>query len=309
MAGEIIDGKAIAKEIKGEVKKEALEFASKTGRPPCLTVILVGENPASEIYVRNKVKSCKKADIKSENIELAASVGEEDLLAEIDRLNGADEVDGILVQLPLPDDIDESKVISRIDPRKDVDGFHPENVGKLVIGSHQLAPCTPSGIIEALLRHRIEIEGARAVIVGRSNIVGKPLALMLLHRHATVTLCHSRTRDLPGVCSEADILVAAMGRPAFIGPEFVKEGAAVIDVGINRIEDRTEAERLFGDDPDMMEEMDRKGRLLVGDVHFSKVSKKAGAITPVPGGVGPLTIAMLLKNTLKAAFSRAGIRQ
>ena len=309
MTAEIIDGKAIAKEIKAEVRKETDQFTSMRGRAPSLSVILAGDNPASEIYVRNKVKSCKKAGITSSTIDLPSSVEEKELLEEIDRLNDSDDIDAILVQLPLPAGIDQAEVLSRVDPVKDVDAFHPENVGKLSIGAYHLAPCTPSGIIEALDRHRIEIEGSRAVIVGRSNIVGKPVALLLLHRNATVTMCHSRTRDLPEVCSEADILISAIGRPAFIRSHFVKEGSTVIDVGINRIEEREQVEALYADDPDMLRKFEEKGTVLVGDVHFKEVLPKAGAITPVPGGVGPLTIAMLLKNTLKAARRRAGISQ
>lgn len=284
MDGRKIDGKAISQRIRDEIKEDVALFKSRHGRQPCLAVALVGEDPASSIYVRMKGRACEEAGIKSVQHTLPADTPEDYLLGLIDDMNGNDTVDGILVQLPLPPHIDEDAVIERIAPGKDVDGFHPVNVGKLVIGHETFYPCTPHGIIKILEHEGIEIKGKRAVIIGRSNIVGKPLSLMLLKEHATVTICHSRTVDLPSVAKEGDILVAAIGKAHMVGKEMVKEGAVVIDVGVNRLPD---------------------GKV-VGDVIFEDVVNIARKITPVPGGVGPMTITMLLSNTLKAAKQHAG---
>lgn len=300
----LLDGRALAAEIRAEVK-EAVERRTAAGRrPPGIAVILVGSDPASTVYVGSKEKAARAAGFSSRKIELPETSSEEEILAVIDRLNADPEVDGFLVQLPLPKGISERKVVERVAPEKDVDGFHPLNVGRLWLGQDTLAPATPSGIIEMLERSGIELEGRRAVIVGRSAIVGKPMAALLLARNATVTLCHSRTRDLPAVCREADVLVAALGRPAAIGPEHVKEGAVVVDVGINRISDRAEVERLYPGHAKRLATLEKRGSTLVGDVDFTRVAAKASAITPVPGGVGPLTVAMLLANTLKACERR-----
>lgn len=275
----IIDGKQIAQEIKSEVK-EAVEEIRKQGVAPGLAVVLVGENPASQVYVRQKEKACEEVGIVSYKYELSEETTEEKLLSVVAELNADEKVHGILVQLPLPEQLDEKRVIEAISPAKDVDGFHPINMGRLLTGEPEFVPCTPQGVIELIERSGFEIRGQKAVIVGRSNIVGKPVAILLLMRHATITMCHTRTRDLAGETRQADILVVAAGRPGVITGEMVKEGVIVIDVGINRV----------------------KGKL-VGDVDFETVSKKAKAITPVPGGVGPMTVAMLMKNTLKAAKS------
>ncbi len=278
MSAKILDGKQIAKEVREDIKKEVEALKAK-GIEPGLAVVLVGENPASQVYVRNKHKSCGEVGIYSEVHRLPAETTQDELLALIDKLNNDQKIHGILVQLPVPDHIDEKAVIDAIALEKDVDGFHPANVGNLVIGDDCYYPCTPHGCMVMLEKAGIDPKGKKAVVVGRSNIVGKPVSMMLLAKHATVTICHSRTRDLAKECREADILVAAVGRPEMITGDMVKEGAVVIDVGINRTED---------------------GKL-VGDVHFDSVKEKAGWITPVPGGVGPMTITMLLLNTLEAA--------
>jgi methylenetetrahydrofolate dehydrogenase (NADP+)/methenyltetrahydrofolate cyclohydrolase len=273
----IIDGKKIAQEVRNEVKKEVEELR-KEGVTPGLAVILVGENPASLVYVRQKEKACEEVGIVSYKYSLPEEATEEKLLSVVDELNGEEKVHGILVQLPLPKHLDEKKVIEKISPEKDVDGFHPLNMGRLFVGEPSFVPCTPRGVIELIERSGFEIKGKKAVIVGRSNIVGKPVAVLLLMRHATITVCHTRTKDLATETREADILVVAAGRPRIITGEMVKEGAIVIDVGINRVDGK-----------------------LVGDVDFDSVSPKVSAITPVPGGVGPMTVAMLMKNTLEAA--------
>ncbi len=273
----IIDGKAIARDIRNEIKVKVDELKAQ-GKQPGLAVVLVGEDPASQTYVRSKERACHEVGMYSEVYRLSAETTEEELLTMIDQLNANEKIHGILVQLPLPKHIEEKKVIDRINPGKDVDGFHPINVGDLFTDTARFVACTPRGCVELLDRMGVEIKGKKAVIVGRSNIVGKPVALLLLHRHATVTICHSRTQDLQKECLDADILVAAVGRPQMITADMVKEGAVVIDVGINRLAD---------------------GRL-VGDVDFESVKEKAGMVTPVPGGVGPMTIAMLLLNTLEA---------
>lgn len=278
MTAKIIDGKAIAAQMEEEMKVEVAELTA-SGTQPGLAVVLVGEDPASKVYVGRKEKSCERLGIKSFGYKLPAETTEEEVLKLIDELNAREDVHGILVQLPLPKHIDSKKVLIRIDRSKDVDGFHPLNVGCLFVDQSPLPPCTPAGIMELLARTGVELEGKTAVVVGRSNIVGKPVAMMLLKENATVTICHSRTKDLPGVCRSADVLVAAVGRPEMIKGDWIKPGAVVIDVGVNRLED---------------------GKL-VGDVEFAAASERASAITPVPGGVGPMTIAMLMKNTICAA--------
>jgi methylenetetrahydrofolate dehydrogenase (NADP+) / methenyltetrahydrofolate cyclohydrolase len=303
----LLDGAATAREIRAELEPRVAAFTAANLRPPGLGIVLVGDDPASEIYVRGKLRSAEETGLRADLERLPASATADDVLAVVARLNASPVHDGILVQSPLPAALGptaEQRVFDAIDPRKDVDGFHPENVGRLVQGRPTLVPCTPLGVIELLERSGVRIAGTRAVVIGRSDIVGKPLAFLLLHRHATVTICHSRTRDLRAVAAEADILVAAVGRTAFVTPDFVKPGATVVDVGINRVTDRGEAERLFGPGSVRVANLERRGSIVVGDVHPG-ASDVAGAITPVPGGVGPLTIVMLLHNTLKAAEARA----
>jgi methylenetetrahydrofolate dehydrogenase (NADP+) / methenyltetrahydrofolate cyclohydrolase len=304
MPARILDGNRIATEIRSEVASEVKAWAG-AGMRPGLAVVLVGNNPASEIYVRGKVKSCEEVGIHSEKYTPSNQATTQELLDLIGVLNRRDDIDGILVQLPLPPQVDSKKVLLAVDPAKDVDGFHPLNVGFLSTQRPGLVPCTPAGIIEMLERSRITIAGEEAVVVGRSDIVGKPMAMLLVNRNATVTVCHSKTRDLPGVCRRADILVAAIGRAGMITKDFVRPGATVIDVGMNRVSEAAEFERLFALDRKREETFRSKGSVLVGDVH-PEVAEVAGAITPVPGGVGPLTIAMLMANTLKAAKMRRG---
>ena len=273
----LIDGKKVSGEIRNRLADEIQELKKKTGKTPGLATVLVGDDPASAVYVRNKNKICGELGFQSFEQKLSADTSEEKLLQLVGELNSNKDVHGILVQLPLPDQIDSEKILQAIDPKKDVDGFHPVNVGKLVVGNALLTPCTPTGIIALLDRYDIEISGKHAVIIGRSNIVGKPVSMLLLHRNATITICHSRTQNLAEVTRSADILVAAVGRANFVTDEMVSEGTVVIDVGINRVDGK-----------------------LTGDVDFEPVSKKASHITPVPGGVGPMTIALLMENTLKA---------
>ena len=306
MSAKILDGVKLAAEIKAEVAEEVRQLAA-AGMRPGLAAVLVGHDPASEVYVRNKVKTCGQLGIYSEKITPADSVTTEELLALVDDLNHRDEIDGILVQLPLPKHVDSKKVLLAVSPEKDVDGFHPMNVGYLSTQRPGLVPCTPAGVMEILKRSGIAIAGAEAVVVGRSDIVGKPVAMLLLNDNATVTVCHSKTRDLPGVCRRADILVAAIGRAGMVTPDFVKPGATVIDVGINRVTDPAEFREFFAGDAKREQAFAKNGSTLVGDVH-PKVAEVAGAITPVPGGVGPLTIAMLMSNTVKAAKLRRGNR-
>lgn len=308
MAARRLDGAAVAQAIRAEVQPEVEAFARRRGRPPGLALVLVGSNPASELYVGSKLKSAGESGLRADIERLPASASLDELLRLVGRLNRSDVHDGILVQSPLPEAMGpdaERRVFDAIAPEKDVDGFHPVNVGRLVQGRPGLVACTPSGIIELLERSKIPIAGARAVVVGRSDIVGKPMALLLLHRHATVTICHSRTLELPRVTHEADILVAALGRPAFVTADFVKPGATVIDVGTTRVDDRGLVERLFPPGSKRRDAFDRRGSLVLGDVH-PNVEAVAGALTPVPGGVGPLTIALLLRNTVRAARARAG---
>jgi methylenetetrahydrofolate dehydrogenase (NADP+)/methenyltetrahydrofolate cyclohydrolase len=304
MSAIILDGTRIAAQIKAEVGEEVKELTA-AGLRPGLAVVLAGHNPASEIYVRNKVKSCEQLGIYSEKHTPPDTVTTEELLALMDDLNRRDEIDGILVQLPLPSQVDSKKVLLAVSPEKDVDGFHPMNVGYLSTQRPGLVPCTPAGIIEILKRSNIAIAGAEAVVVGRSDIVGKPIAMLLLNGNATVTVCHSKTRDLAEVCRRADILVAAIGKAGMITPEFVKPGATVIDVGMNTVTDPAEFKAFFAGDEKREKGFAEKGTTLMGDVH-PKVAEVAGAMTPVPGGVGPLTIAMLMSNTVKAAKLRRG---
>ena len=304
MPATILDGTKIANDIRGEVAAEVKTmFAS--GVRPGLATVLVGSNPASEIYVRGKVKASEELGIYSEQHTPPQSATTEDLLLLVDDLNGRDDIDGILVQLPLPPQVDAKKVLMAVDPAKDVDGFHPVNVGFLSTQRLGLVPCTPAGVIEILKRSNIPTAGQEAVVVGRSDIVGKPVAMLLLNSNATVTVCHSKTRDLPATCRRADIVVAAIGRAAMITRDFVKPGATVIDVGINKVTDPAEFKRLFAGNARREQIFRSKGSTLVGDVH-PNVAEVAGAITPVPGGVGPLTIAMLMFNTVKAAKMRRG---
>jgi len=304
MSARILDGTKIAAEIRAEVAAEVKALAP-TGIHPGLAVILVGHNPASEVYVRGKVKSSQEVGLFSEQHSPAESSTTEELLALVDSLNRRDEIDGILVQLPLPPQVDAKKVLLAVDPAKDVDGFHPMNVGYLSTQRPGLVPCTPAGVMEILRRSSIPVAGAEAVVVGRSDIVGKPVAMLLLNQNATVTVCHSKTHDLPAVCRRADILVAAIGRAGMVTRDYVKPGAAVIDVGINKVTERSEFDRFFAGNAKRLETFLNKGSTLVGDVH-PEVAEVAGAITPVPGGVGPLTIAMLMANTVKAAKLRRG---
>ena len=309
-AARVLDGAAVAAAIRAELGPDVAAFTARAGRPPGLGIVLVGEDPASEIYVRGKLKSAADAGLRAELTRLPATASLEELLSVVDELNQSEAHDGILVQLPLPAAMGaeaERRVFDVIDPEKDVDGFHPVNVGRLVQNRATLAACTPSGVIELLERSGVAISGARAVVIGRSDIVGKPMALLLLHRHATVTICHSRTVDLPRVAADADILVAAIGRPAFVTESFVKPGAAVVDVGTTQVTDRATVERLFPAGSKRREAFERRGSIVVGDVH-PDVADVAGALSPVPGGVGPLTIAMLLKNTLRAAQARMAVR-
>ena len=306
MAAKILDGNKIAGEIRAEVAAEMKTMAAD-GLRPGLAVVLVGHNPASEIYVRGKVKSCEELGIYSEQHSPPDTIETEELLALVHDLNRRDEIDGILVQLPLPSQVDSKRVLMAVDPAKDVDGFHPVNVGFLSTQRPGLVPCTPAGVIEILKRSGIAIAGQEAVVIGRSDIVGKPVAMLLLNANATITVCHSKTRDLPGVCRRADIVVAAIGRAGMVTREYVKPGAAVIDVGINKITDQAEFDRFFKGNAKREESFRTKGSALVGDVH-PEVAEIAGAITPVPGGVGPLTIAMLMANTVRAAKLRRGNR-
>lgn len=296
----LLDGAPVRDRILSELKPR-IEAIQKAGRPPGLAVVLVGNDPGSEIYVRNKVKACAELGIYSEKLTPPPSITTEELLAIIDDLNNRDEIDGILVQMPLPPHVDSRRVLEAVRADKDADGFHPVNVGRLVANRPAPRACTPAGIMEMLRMYDIPIEGRSAVVIGRSDIVGKPMAMLLLHAHATVTICHSKTRDLPGECRRADILVAAIGRPAFVTRDFMKPGVTVIDVGMNRLGDRVEAARIFRDDPAKLASFDRRGSLVLGDVHPFDVLEHAGSYTPVPGGVGLLTVAMLMANTVALA--------
>jgi methylenetetrahydrofolate dehydrogenase (NADP+)/methenyltetrahydrofolate cyclohydrolase len=302
VAARILSGNAIRDQIYAELKQE-IAALSAAGIRPGLAAVLVGENPASQIYVRSKVAACEQLGLGSWLLTPPASITTDELLALVAELNARDDVDGILVQLPLPQQVDTKRVLEAVDPSKDVDGFHPVNLGRLVSGRPGLVACTPAGSMEILRRSGIPLQGANAIVVGRSDIVGKPMALLLMHANATVTICHSKTRDLPQVVRRADIVIAAIGRAAMIEPDWVRPGATVIDVGINRVTNAAEAERIFAKFPAKLSQFREKGSVLVGDVHPS-VADVAGAMTPVPGGVGPLTIAMLMSNTVKAARLR-----
>lgn len=309
MSARILSGKTIADAIQSEIAEEVKALAAQHDFRPCIAVVRVGDDPASQVYVGKKVKAAAELGITSEHHHLSAETSQTDLLSIVKELNNRDDVDGILVQLPLPSQIDERSVLEAIDPEKDVDGFHPENVGKLSLGHPSLAPCTPAGVIEILKRSDIEIAGKHAVIVGRSNIVGKPLAMLLLRENATVTICHSRTANLAQMTSQADILIAAIGRAGFIRGEHIKAGTTVIDVGINQIDNEAAARELFADD-DIEKRLNAivtRGFTLVGDVNPREAIQKAANFTPVPGGVGLLTVAMLMKNTVEAAKKRRGI--
>ena len=301
----LLDGAVVAREIKEKVKTEI----SNSDFVPCLAAIRVGDDPASMVYVRNKIQACAEVGIRSEHYELPATTTTEELLNLIESLNSRDDVDGILTQLPLPPGIDETVVIEEIEPVKDVDGFHPINVGRLALGRPLLVPCTPAGVIELLDHYQVEVRGTNACIVGRSQIVGRPMAQLLLQRDATVTICHSRTRDLAAVTQEADLLVVAIGRAGMIGRDHIKPGATVIDVGMNRLTDADEVRNMFGaDSQKRLEVLSKRGSTLVGDVKPADAMEVAGKFTPVPGGVGLLTVAMLMQNTLRAAKLRRGVR-
>jgi methylenetetrahydrofolate dehydrogenase (NADP+)/methenyltetrahydrofolate cyclohydrolase len=304
---QVLNGTLVAEVIRRGVAARVEELAG-LGIRPGLAAVLVGENPASKVYVGSKVRTCQSLGLYSEKIELAAQTTTEELLRLVEELNHRDEIDGILIQLPLPPQIDSRRILEAVDPAKDVDGFHAINVGRLVQGEEWLVPCTPAGVVEMLEHYRIPLAGAQAVVIGRSDIVGKPMAMLLLHRHATVTICHSRTRDLPAVVRQADLVIAAIGRPAMVTADYVREGAVVVDVGMNKITTPEEVRRIFPDrdHESRLAELGQRGYTLVGDVEPRSVEECASWLSPVPGGVGPLTIATLMKNTLRAAELRRG---
>jgi methylenetetrahydrofolate dehydrogenase (NADP+) / methenyltetrahydrofolate cyclohydrolase len=302
MTAQILDGSTIRDEIFAQLKDE-VRLLTAAGVQPGLAAVLVGENPASRLYVKSKIAACEQLGLASALLTTPGTVSTLELLAVIEDLNRDNNVDGILVQLPLPPQVDAKRILEAVDPAKDVDGFHPLSLGRLVSGRPGLVACTPAGCMEILRRSHIPIEGANAVVLGRSDIVGKPMALLLMHANATVTICHSKTRDLPGIVRRADVAVAAMGKAGFVEADWIKPGAAVVDVGTNTIKDPGEAERLLHNFPARLEKFRTKGSVLVGDVHPDAVNT-AGALTPVPGGVGPMTIAMLMSNTVKAARLR-----
>jgi len=302
MTARVLDGTKIRDEIFAELKDE-VAILSSAGIRPGLTAVLVGENPASQLYVKSKIAACEQLGMASGLLTPDASVSTTDMLAVVEDLNRDNDTDGILVQLPLPPQVDTKRVLEAVDPAKDVDGFHPVNLGRLVSGRPGLVACTPAGCMEILRRGGVALEGANAVVLGRSDIVGKPMALLLMHANATVTICHSKTKELPDVVRRADIVVAAIGNAGFVQPDWIKPGAAVIDVGTNRVTEAVEAERLFRNLPERLAKFRAKGNALVGDVH-PDAANVAGALTPVPGGVGPMTITMLMSNTVKAARLR-----
>jgi methylenetetrahydrofolate dehydrogenase (NADP+)/methenyltetrahydrofolate cyclohydrolase len=302
MTARILDGTKIREQIFAELKDE-VRLLTAAGVRPGLAAVLVGDNSASQLYVKSKIAACEEIGLASALMTPPATVSTLDMLAVVEDLNRDNNVDGILIQLPLPPQADVKRILEAVDPAKDVDGFHPVNLGRLVSGRPGLVACTPAGCMEILRRNDIKIEGANAVVLGRSDIVGKPMALLLMHANATVTICHSKTRDLPDVMRRADILVAAMGKAGYVKADWIKPGAAVIDVGTNRVTDHAEAERLFRNSPARLEKFRAKGSALVGDVHPDAINT-AGALTPVPGGVGPMTITMLMSNTVKAARLR-----
>ena len=303
----LLDGKMIRDQILAELRPR-VEALTQAARPPGLAVVLAGDDPASAIYVRNKIKACHELGIRSEHLTPSAAVTTDELLAIVASLNARPDIDGILVQMPLPQQVDSHRILLALSPDKDVDGFHPCNTGNMVSGNPGPRPCTPAGIMELLRRYNIPVAGKRAVVVGRSGIVGKPMAMLLLHAHATVTICHSKTVNLAAECRAADILVAAIGRPALIRGDFIKPGATVIDVGMNRLDTAAQVESIFPGDQGKQDEFARKGSLLLGDVHPLETTH-AAAVTPVPGGVGPLTIAMLMANTVSSAERRLGLTQ
>ncbi|MEO6725503.1 MAG: bifunctional 5,10-methylenetetrahydrofolate dehydrogenase/5,10-methenyltetrahydrofolate cyclohydrolase [Blastocatellia bacterium] len=307
MAAQVLNGAEVAKNIKHRVAARARELEAR-GIKPGLAAVLVGENPASKVYVGNKVKTCQELGLHSEKYELSASTTTEELLVLVEQLNRRDDIDGILVQLPLPPQIEARRILEAIDPAKDVDGFHAVSIGRLVQGQETLVACTPAGVIELLEHYQIPIAGAHAVVVGRSDIVGKPMSLLLLHHNATVTICHSRTKDLAAITRQADILIAAIGRTAMITGDHVRDGAVVVDVGMNKVTTEEEINRIFAEAerPKRLEALAKRGFTLVGDVEPRTVAEKAAWLTPVPGGVGLLTIAMLMQNTLRAAEMRRG---
>jgi methylenetetrahydrofolate dehydrogenase (NADP+)/methenyltetrahydrofolate cyclohydrolase len=306
MAATLINGTQIAEDVKQEVAAEVATLQDR-GVTPGLTVVLVGDDAASSAYVNMKARTCEKLGIRSQKITLPSMITTDELLSRVDALNHDDLVDGILIQLPLPRHVDKHRVLESVLPAKDVDGFHSSNLGSLLLGHETLVACTPSGVMELLHRSGVRIEGAHAVVLGRSDDVGKPQAILLMHANATVTICHSRTRNLPAITREADILVAAIGRTAMVTASYVKPGAVVIDVGTNQVSDRQEVRRLFGDDASRRADFEKRGYLWVGDVDERAVRDVAAMLTPVPGGVGPMTIAMLMRNTIKAARRRRGL--
>jgi len=305
MTAKLLDGTKVGAEIKAEVAAQVSEY-EKRGLRPGLAAVLVGNDPASHIYVSSKVKTCEQLGLYSEKIELPESTSTGELVSLVDDLNRRQEIDGILVQLPLPKQINTPLVLERVSPAKDVDGIHLESLGRLAANEEGLRPCTPSGILEMLDRYEIPIKGARAVVMGRSRMVGLPMALLLLHRHATVAICHSRTVDLPSVAKEADILIAAIGRMGMVDASYIKPGAVVVDVGTNKVTTRADLERFFPDNPKRLAAFEKNGSTLIGDVNPKEAMEVAGYLSPVPGGVGPLTIAMLMKNTLSAMKARRG---
>ncbi|HUO86301.1 MAG TPA: bifunctional methylenetetrahydrofolate dehydrogenase/methenyltetrahydrofolate cyclohydrolase FolD [Thermoanaerobaculia bacterium] len=306
-ADRLLDGRAVATGIRAEVATDVAALVQAGARPPGLAAVLVGDDPASCQYVGMKARACEEVGMVGRTVVLPERTPADELAHRIDELNVDDAIDGILVQLPLPDPLPERDFLARVDPGKDVDGFHPVNVGHLWSDEPGFAPATPSGIIRLLHSYDVPLAGRHAVVVGRSTIVGKPMAALLLREHATVTICHSRTRDLAAVCRGADVLVSAVGRPGLIGADHVAEGAVVVDVGTNRVTDRALAERLFTGDPARLARFDERGSSVVGDVDFAAVRDRVARITPVPGGVGPLTVAMLLVNTLEASRRRQGL--
>jgi len=308
MAAETLKAGPLADQIKQDVKSKVEDMVEAHDLRPCLAAVRVGDDPASAVYVGNKIKACEEVGIRSEHHALPESTTTAELLDLIASLNSRDDVDGILTQLPLPAGIEERAIIEAIDPAKDVDGFHPVNVGNLALGRPAFVPCTPAGIIELLVHSDVQIRGTRACVVGRSQIVGRPMAQLLLQRDATVTICHSRTRDLASVTREADLLIVAIGRTGMIGGKHIKPGATVVDVGMNKVTDSNQVRELFGPDAEKrLEVLSKRGYTLVGDVHPAEARAVAGRLTPVPGGVGLLTVAMLMRNTLHAATGRRGM--
>jgi methylenetetrahydrofolate dehydrogenase (NADP+)/methenyltetrahydrofolate cyclohydrolase len=304
MSAQLLDGKAVAAAIRTEVQRDVVAEQRRTGLSPRLVAILVGDDPASRVYVRNKIAACAEAGIRSEERRLPGGATEDEVLAAVRDCNDDSDVDGILVQLPLPKQVDRVRVLLSIDPAKDVDGLHVINAGRLALRLEGLVPCTPAGVIELLERSGLPIAGRRAVIIGRSEIVGRPLGTLLMHRDATVTICHSKTRDLPGIARQADLLIAAIGHPAFVRGEHIGPGAIVIDVGINRVTDLDLVKDVYGPDSPRVAQVKDRGFTLMGDVHWREAIERASWITPVPGGIGPLTIACLLRNTVRAARMR-----